>query len=119
MSWLETLKVDDKVGVKVSHLGGRDDDYYIGIVAKVTKTKVEVSLLGHTTTFSLPHGWTKRSGKWDTPDQLVELTQEIRELVAHRRLASILERRLSAIRVKELTIEQLQSLNSFLDNLLK
>jgi hypothetical protein len=113
MSWLENLKVDDKIGVHP----GSGDMYYIGSVVKVTKTKVEVSLLGHTSTFSLLHGKTRGAGKWDFPDQLVELTPDVLELVARRRLASALEKRLSAVRVKEFTLEQMQSLNNFLDTL--
>ncbi len=114
MTWLEGLKADDKVGVRVSNLGS--EEYYIGVVSKVTKAKIEVSLFGHTSTFSRSEGKTKVS-KWDIPNQLVELTPEVREIVARRRLASALEKRLSAIRVKELTFEQLQRLNSFLDTL--
>jgi hypothetical protein len=116
MSWLESLKVGDKVGVRVSHLGSIGIEYFIGVVVKVLKTKVEVSYLGHTSTFTLPAGSTRR-GKWDIPDQLVELTPEIMTLVTHRRLATALEKRLSAIKVREFSIEQLQSLNSFLDSL--
>jgi hypothetical protein len=116
MSWLENLKVDDKVGVEVSHRGTRSPEYYIGVVLKVTKTKVEVSLLGNTSTFKLPDGKTK-VGQWEIPDQLVELTPEVHELVAHRRLASTLEKRLSAIRVKEWPLEKMQRLSSFLDSL--
>jgi hypothetical protein len=114
VSWLEDLKTDDKVCVRVPTLGS--EEYYIGVVSKVTKSRIEVYLFGHTSTFSRSEGKTKVS-KWDIPNQLVEITPEVREIVARRRLASALEKRLSAIRVKELTFEQLQRLNSFLDTL--
>jgi hypothetical protein len=117
MTWIETLKVGDKVGVKVNQLGNQNDTYLIGVISKVTKVKIEVDLIRYTSTFNRNTGSAKRSSQWNIPDQLVELTPEVLELVAHRRLASALEKRLSCIRVKEFTLEQMQRLNSFLDSL--
>ena len=91
MTWLDDIKVEDKVAIRTSPIGASSDEYFIGRVVKVSKTKIEVSVHNYTQTFSRSNGSAPRASKWDSPDQLVEMTAEVRQQVAARRLRASLK----------------------------
>jgi hypothetical protein len=117
-TWLENLKVGDKVGVCCPNLGNSQDLYYIGVVSKANKTKIEVQVIGSTRTFGRSTGTTKVY-KWDLPDRLVEPTPEVLEKVHHRRLMSSVTKALKDLKIQDLSLEQLKVLENTLTTLQK
>lgn len=97
MTWLDDIKVEDKVAIRTSPIGASSDEYLIGRVVKVSKTKIEVSVRSYTQTFSRSSGCAAKAGKWYIPDRLVKITEEVRQSVAERHLRSALKAQLAKL----------------------
>lgn len=121
MTWLEDLKVGDKVGVCCPALGAAQDSYYVGVVTKVSKTKIDVQVIGTSRSFGRSTGTTKvyKVYKWDIPDRLMELTPEVIEKVTHRRVSSSVTKSLKELKLSALSLEQLRTLDEVLKNLVE
>lgn len=93
--WLESLKVGDKVGVVRAVLGA-PDNVSEGVVTRRTKTQIFVDN-GVEVKFSRKFGRAPHRDRFNVPERIVELTEEVRAEISQQRTHRVLRKRLENI----------------------
>lgn len=90
LTWLEGLKVGDKVAI-VRIVPGAPDNVSEGVVVRRTKTQIFVN---NGSKFSSKSGWASSSSSSFLRDRIVEPTDEMRGEISQQRTLRVLSKRL-------------------------